>query len=66
MPDGPLPYLTAWPAGSTQPLGSTLNSVEGTVVANAAIVAAGSNSQIAVFVTNRTHVILDVNGYFAP
>jgi hypothetical protein len=36
------------------------------VVANAAIVAAGSNSQIAVFVTNRTHVILDVNGYFAP
>ena len=65
MPDGPLPYLTAWPAGSTQPLGSTLNSVEGTVVANAAI-AAGSNSQIAVFVTNRTHVILDVNGYFAP
>ena len=66
VPDGPLPYLTAWPAGSAQPVVSTLNSFEGTVVANAAIVAAGSNSQIDVFVTNRTHVILDVNGYFAP
>ncbi len=66
VPDGPLPYLTVWPAGSTQPLVSTLNSFEGTVVANAAIVAAGSNSQISVYVTNRTHVILDVSGYFAP
>jgi len=36
------------------------------VVANAAIVPAGTDGAISVFVTNQTHVILDINGYFAP
>ncbi len=66
VPDGPLSYLTAWPTGSPQPFVSTLNSFDGTVVANAAIVPAGTNGAISVFVTNRTHVVLDINGYFAP
>jgi hypothetical protein len=66
VPDGPLSYLTAWPMGSTQPFVSTLNSFDGTVVANAAIVPAGTNAAISIFVTNPTHVILDINGYFAP
>jgi hypothetical protein len=35
-------------------------------VANAAIVPAGAGGAINVFVANRTHVILDINGYFAP
>jgi len=35
-------------------------------VANAAIVPAGTNGAISIFVTNPTHVILDINGYFAP
>ncbi len=66
VPDGPLWYLTVWPAGSAQPGVSTLNSWDGAVTANAAIVPAGTGGAIAVYVTNRTHVILDVNGYFAP
>jgi len=66
VPDGMLQYLTAWPTGSAQPNVSTLNSWDGTVVANAAIVPAGDGGAISVFVTNRTHVILDINGYFAP
>ena len=66
VPDGPLPYLTAWPTGVAQPLVSTLNSFDGSVVANAAIVPAGTNGAISIFVTNDTHVILDINGYFAP
>ncbi len=65
VPGGPLSYLTAWPAGSPLPGVSTLNSFDGTVVANAAIVPAGVDGAIAVFVTNSTHVILDINGYFA-
>jgi hypothetical protein len=36
------------------------------VVANAAIVPAGTNRAISVFVTNPTQVILDIDGYFAP
>jgi hypothetical protein len=66
VPDGMLQYLTAWPTGSAQPFASTLNSWDGAVVANAAIVPAGAGGAISVYVTNRTHVILDINGYFAP
>jgi hypothetical protein len=66
VPDGVLSYLTAWPAGSPQPLVSTLNSWDGSVVANAAIVPAGGSGAISIFVTNPTHVVLDINGYFAP
>ena len=66
VPDGPLYYLTTWPAGATQPGVSTLNSFDGTVVANAAIVPAGANGAISVYAAGQTHVILDINGYFAP
>jgi hypothetical protein len=66
VPDGRLGYLTIWPTGSPQPLVSTLNSFDGTVVANAAIVPAGSNGAISVFVTDATHVVIDIDGYFAP
>jgi hypothetical protein len=66
VPDGPLSYLTAWPAGSPQPFVSTLNSPDGSVVANAAIVPAGTSGAIGIYVTDPTHVILDINGYFAP
>ena len=66
VPDGVLSYLTTWPTGSTQPFVSTLNSFDGSVVANAAIVPAGAGGAINVFVTNQTDVILDINGYFAP
>jgi hypothetical protein len=66
VPDGPLSYLTAWPTGSPQPLVSTLNSFDGAVVANAAIVPAGASGAVSIFVTNPTQVILDINGYFAP
>ncbi len=66
VPDGPLAYLTAWPTGSPQPPVSTLNSFDGAVVANAAIVPAGANGAVSIFVTDPTQVILDINGYFAP
>jgi hypothetical protein len=66
VPDGVLSYLSAWPAGSAQPLVSTLNSFDGSVVANAAVVPAGTNGAVSIFVTNSTQVVLDINGYFAP
>ncbi len=66
VPDGLLQYLTAWPAGSAQPLVSTLNSWDGSVVANGAIVPAGPDGAIDIFVTDPTDLILDINGYFAP
>jgi len=64
VPSGPLGYLTTWPTGGTQPLVSTLNAVEGQVIANAAIVPGGMGGAVNVYVTNPTHVIIDTNGYF--
>jgi len=66
VPDGILPFLTAWPSGSPQPPVSTLNSFDGTVTANAALVPAGENGAISIYVAGRTQVILDIDGYFAP
>jgi subtilisin family serine protease len=66
VPDGPLSYLTAWPAGSARPNVSTLNSFDGAVVANAAIVPAGTDKAVSIYVTDPTHVVIDINGYFAP
>ena len=66
VPGPTLGYLTIWPAGQTQPTVSTLNSVDGRVKANAAIVPAGTNGAVSIYVTDTTNVIVDVNGYFAP
>jgi len=61
----PLGYLTVWPAGSAQPVVSTLNNPTATVLANAAIVPAGAGGAIAVYPDQNTHLIGDINGYFA-
>jgi len=65
VPSAALNYLTVWPAGQTQPYVSTLNS-DGRVKANAAIVPAGANDGVSVYVTDATHLILDIDGYFVP
>jgi uncharacterized repeat protein (TIGR03803 family) len=66
VPHGPLGYLTIWPTGEGRPVVSTLNSVDGRVKANAAIVPAGTSGDVSVYVTDTTNVILDIDGYFAP
>jgi hypothetical protein len=63
---GPMWVFSAWPAGHSQPVSSTLNAPTGTVVANAAIVPAGSNGDIDVWASNDADMVIDVNGYFAP
>jgi hypothetical protein len=64
VPNHRLSYLTAWPAGFTQPFVSILNSYDGRVKANAAIVPAGDNHAVSVYVTDTSDVIIDINGYF--
>ena len=65
VPKGPLGYLTIFPTGQAQPVVSTLNSLDGRIKANAAIVPAGTNGKVSVYVTDQSDVILDINGYFA-
>jgi hypothetical protein len=66
VPQGPLGYLTIWPAGQSQPGVATLNSLDGRIKADAAIVPAGVSGTVNVYVTNDTDLIIDINGYFAP
>jgi hypothetical protein len=67
VPAGKLGGLTIWPTGQAQPTASTLDSsTYGAVVANAAIVAAGTNGAISIYVTDPTQLVLDINGYFVP
>jgi uncharacterized repeat protein (TIGR03803 family) len=61
----PVSYLTIWPAGENRPVVSTMNSLDGRIKANAAIVPAGLNGGVSVFVTEPADVVLDIDGYFA-
>ena len=65
IPHGSLGYLTIWPTGQTQPLISTMNSLDGRIKANAATVSAGTpNEAVSVYVTNTTDMALDIDGYY--
>ncbi len=66
VPHGSLNYLAAWPTGLTRPTISTLNSYDGRVKANAAILPAGDLQAISLYGTDTTDVIVDINGYFIP
>ena len=65
VPRKTLNFLTIWPAGEAQPVVSLMNSPDGRVKANAAIVPAGAQGAVSVYVTDTSDVILDIDGYFA-
>lgn len=63
----PLGYLEVWPKDQKpQYPVSTLNNLTGTIVANAALVPAGTGGEITVYPSNNTDLVIDANGYFAP
>jgi hypothetical protein len=61
---GPLTFLSAYPAGTPFPGVSTLNAPQGGIVANAAIVPAGTGGAITVLASDPTDLIIDINGYY--
>src|ERR1019366_992121 len=60
VPHGPLGYMTVWPTGQTRPVVSTLNDIPGQVIANAAIVVAGTSGNVSVYPTSDTDVVIDI------
>ncbi len=66
VPHNPLGALTMWPTGQDRPITSTLNSLDGRIKANAAIVSAGTNGAISLYATQNTDAVLDISGYFVP
>jgi len=66
MPGGsPMPFITAWPAGSAMPNASILNAFDGQIVTNSAIVPAGTDGSVSVYTYRKTHVVVEISGYFA-
>ena len=63
--NGTLNYLTAWQTGEPLPLAFTLTDPTGAVLADMGIVAAGSSGSIAVYPSNNTNLVIDINGFFA-
>ena len=58
-------FMTVFPTGAAQPTSSDLNFLGGKVIANAIVAPAGTGGSIDVFVNVSTHMILDINGYYA-
>jgi hypothetical protein len=57
-------FLTAYPTGGTLPTVSNVNFLANEVIANAAVIGAGTSGSISIFVNVTTHVIVDINGYY--
>src|SRR5262249_13062111 len=66
VPFGFLDFLTVWPTGQARPNASTLNGYVQTVIANAAIVPAGTSGSVDVYASQNTQLIIDINGFYAP
>ena len=65
VPSGFLDFITVWPTGQPRPNASTLNGYVQTVIANAAIVPAGTSGSVDVYASQNTNLIIDINGYYA-
>ncbi|MBL8217079.1 MAG: hypothetical protein JNK87_40540 [Bryobacterales bacterium] len=66
VPPAPLPFVTAWPSHIGQPAVSSINSFNGRILANSVIVPASPDGSINLYAFDRTDMIVDINGYFAP
>jgi len=65
IPNGSsMPFLTIYPTGQGRPNASVLNAFEGQTVTNSSIIPAGTGGAVDVFAFRRTHVVVEINGYF--
>lgn len=59
-----LGYLKAYPTGGAVPVVSNVNYAANQIVANAAVVPAGTGGAIDIYTGEQTHVLVDINGYY--
>ena len=57
-------FVTVWPCGVSRPTASNLNFGLGSTVPNAVVAKVGVGGRVCVFVSNATHLVVDVNGFF--
>ena len=58
-------FVTVYPCGAIVPTPSSLNFVAGSTVPNNVIAKIGAAGKVCLFVSNGTHLLADVAGYFA-
>lgn len=58
-------FLTVYPGGAPRPPTSNVNYLAGQTIPNAVIVGLGPTGTVDIFTLSRTHVVVDVVGYFA-
>jgi hypothetical protein len=58
-------FARAWPALVTEPTASTVNFPAASVVTNSALVGVGSNGQLSFSANVPTHLVADLQGFFA-
>lgn len=64
IPRGAVDFVTVWPAGDIRPTFWTLRSPDAQIVANAAIVKAGTGGGVSVFASDAADILIDISGYF--
>jgi hypothetical protein len=57
-------YVTVFPCGSPRPLASSLNFTTGASIANTVVSKVGTRGNVCIFVSEATHLVVDVDGYF--
>jgi hypothetical protein len=63
-PDRP-GFVTVWPCGQARPLAANLNVTKSVVIANLVQAALATAGTICLYTTATTHLVVDVQGYFA-
>lgn len=59
-------YLTVFPCGGDTPNTSTVNFAGGVVTPNSTIATLSADGELCVFASERTDLLIDISGYFAP
>ena len=57
-------FVTVFPCGASQPTASSVNYTTGAVVPNAVVTKVGSGGLVCLFVSEATHLVVDVTGFF--
>ena len=58
-------YLTVYPCDAPRPLASNLNYSAGQTIANTVTSKVSANGKVCIYTSAPTHLIADINGYFA-
>ena len=59
-------FVTVFPCGTPRPNTSNVNFAAGSTVANAVTSKVGADGKVCIYNDSPTHLIVDVNGFFAP